>query len=175
MVVPVIHLFAGSPARFTVKTIRVGWCSGSGCWVTPPGWFRGLYLRHGESFARWLAPHAALKSVIRRWMDSRIDRAAKKRRSWLTRAGEGASLPIMVLTPKQFSRNRAASKHTSATKTETPRLKMPPARPRFDSPWPRIEAASFWGATSLCGQLFAENYSCAYPTLRTDPARWHAA
>jgi len=38
-----------------------------------PPWFRGLYLRHGERFALWLAPHTALKSVIRLWMDSRIE------------------------------------------------------------------------------------------------------
>jgi hypothetical protein len=34
-----------------------------------PGWFRRLYVSHGERFARWLAPHAAIKSLIRRWMD----------------------------------------------------------------------------------------------------------
>ena len=39
-----------------------------------PVWFRELYLRHGERFALWLAPHASLKFVIRLWMDSRIER-----------------------------------------------------------------------------------------------------
>ena len=39
-----------------------------------PAWFRGLYLRHGEHVARWIAPHAAVKSIIRLWMDSVIDR-----------------------------------------------------------------------------------------------------
>ncbi len=39
-----------------------------------PRWFRNLYIRHGMSFARWIAPHQCIKSVIRRWMDSRIDR-----------------------------------------------------------------------------------------------------
>jgi hypothetical protein len=34
-----------------------------------PAWFRDLYIRHGESFALWIAPHAGIKSVIRRWMD----------------------------------------------------------------------------------------------------------
>jgi flagellar hook-associated protein 2 len=39
-----------------------------------PGWFRALYLRHGERFADWLADKPWLRNVIRRWMDSRIDR-----------------------------------------------------------------------------------------------------
>ena len=39
-----------------------------------PGWFRGLYLRHGARFARWIAPHAVVKTLIRVWMDSVIDR-----------------------------------------------------------------------------------------------------
>ena len=45
-------------------------------WLTEdsPRWFHALYLRHGERFALWLAPHSGLKSVIRLWMDSRIDR-----------------------------------------------------------------------------------------------------
>jgi hypothetical protein len=39
-----------------------------------PAWFRNLYFRRGESFARWITPHEGAKSVIRRWMDSRIER-----------------------------------------------------------------------------------------------------
>ena len=39
-----------------------------------PAWFRRLYIRHGERFAIWLAPHSAVKSVIRLWMDWVIDR-----------------------------------------------------------------------------------------------------
>ena len=39
-----------------------------------PRWFRTLYLRRGESFARWIAPHATVKSIIRIWMDSVIER-----------------------------------------------------------------------------------------------------
>ena len=39
-----------------------------------PVWFRDLYARHGERFARWIAPHPTVKSVIRRWMDARIER-----------------------------------------------------------------------------------------------------
>lgn len=34
-----------------------------------PSWFRNLYIAHGERFARWIAPHPGVKSVIRRWMD----------------------------------------------------------------------------------------------------------
>ncbi len=39
-----------------------------------PAWFHALYLRHGERFALWLAPHTGLKAAIRFWMDSRIER-----------------------------------------------------------------------------------------------------
>jgi hypothetical protein len=34
-----------------------------------PLWFRRLYIRHGQSFALFIAPHESVKSVIRRWMD----------------------------------------------------------------------------------------------------------
>ncbi len=37
-----------------------------------PPWFRNLYIAHGERFARWIAPHPAVKSVIRRRMDGVI-------------------------------------------------------------------------------------------------------
>jgi flagellar hook-associated protein 2 len=37
-----------------------------------PGWFRALYLRHGERFAAWLGDQPWLRDVIRRWMDARI-------------------------------------------------------------------------------------------------------
>ena len=37
-----------------------------------PAWFRALYLRHGESFAAWVADKPRLRAVIRRWMDARI-------------------------------------------------------------------------------------------------------
>lgn len=40
-----------------------------------PHWFRDLYVRHGRSFARWIAPHHGIKSVIRRWMDFVIARS----------------------------------------------------------------------------------------------------
>ena len=39
-----------------------------------PAWFRDLYIRHGERFAPWVAPHASINFVIRLWMDSVIDR-----------------------------------------------------------------------------------------------------
>ena len=39
-----------------------------------PGWFRYLYIRHGEHFAAWLADKPRCKALIRRWMDSRIKR-----------------------------------------------------------------------------------------------------
>ena len=37
-----------------------------------PSWFRKLYIRKGEAFAKWLSRHTWLKPIIRRWMDSRI-------------------------------------------------------------------------------------------------------
>jgi flagellar hook-associated protein 2 len=37
-----------------------------------PEWFRQLYLRHGERFARWLEGKPRVQAAIRRWMDARI-------------------------------------------------------------------------------------------------------
>jgi len=37
-----------------------------------PKWFQNLYNKHGEKFAAWIANKQLLKSVIRKWMDSRI-------------------------------------------------------------------------------------------------------
>jgi hypothetical protein len=37
-----------------------------------PKWFDSLYVKHGEKFAIWIANKPLLKSVIRKWMDSRI-------------------------------------------------------------------------------------------------------
>lgn len=37
-----------------------------------PSWFRRLYLRHGEWFAGFISNKPRLKTLIRRWMDSRI-------------------------------------------------------------------------------------------------------
>ena len=38
-----------------------------------PGWFRNLYIRFGERFAKFISNKPALKSFIRSWMDSRIE------------------------------------------------------------------------------------------------------
>jgi len=40
--------------------------------VDAPGWFRAIYIRHGERLARWLEPRRHLKAPVRRWMDARI-------------------------------------------------------------------------------------------------------
>lgn len=37
-----------------------------------PNWFRNLYLKHGEQFAKWIHNKPVLKSIIRSWMESRI-------------------------------------------------------------------------------------------------------
>jgi hypothetical protein len=37
-----------------------------------PKWFDSLYVKHGEKFAAWIANKPFLKSIIRKWMDSRI-------------------------------------------------------------------------------------------------------
>ena len=37
-----------------------------------PKWFDSLYIKHGEKFAAWIANKPFLKSIIRKWMDSRI-------------------------------------------------------------------------------------------------------
>jgi len=38
-----------------------------------PAWFRNLYIRHGERFARYIADKPLLKRLIRAFMDSRIN------------------------------------------------------------------------------------------------------
>ncbi len=38
-----------------------------------PAWFREIYTRHGERFARWISPHGWIKAAIRVWMDARIE------------------------------------------------------------------------------------------------------
>lgn len=45
-------------------------------WLTNigPKWFLALYARFGEAFAAWIKDKPALKAMIRRWMDSRIER-----------------------------------------------------------------------------------------------------
>ncbi len=37
-----------------------------------PGWFRRLYVRHGESFARRIEHRSLVKRAIRRFMDARL-------------------------------------------------------------------------------------------------------
>jgi hypothetical protein len=37
-----------------------------------PAWFRNLYIKYGERFAEFIRNKPKLKSLIRRWMDSRI-------------------------------------------------------------------------------------------------------
>lgn len=55
-------------------------------WLTTraPQWFRKLYVRHGPAVAVWLADKPALKKLVRRWMDARIDSMRKSERqiSW---------------------------------------------------------------------------------------------
>lgn len=43
-------------------------------WLTSkaPNWFYNWYLNNGADFAQWISNKPLLKSVIRRWMDSRI-------------------------------------------------------------------------------------------------------
>ena len=37
-----------------------------------PSWFRNLYIKYGERFAQWISDKPRIKSVIRKWMDSKI-------------------------------------------------------------------------------------------------------
>ena len=84
---------AQSTALTQQQTINGMFSSSSSCWVAravygsanprwllfrfwllnrAPGWFRALYLRHGERVADWLGDKPWLRSAIRRWMDTRI-------------------------------------------------------------------------------------------------------
>jgi hypothetical protein len=38
-----------------------------------PAWFRALYIKHGEKFALWISNKPRIKSIIRKFMDSRIE------------------------------------------------------------------------------------------------------
>ena len=40
--------------------------------VESPSWFRNLYIKYGERFARWISDKPRIKSIIRKWMDSKI-------------------------------------------------------------------------------------------------------
>lgn len=37
-----------------------------------PLWFKKLYIKHGEAFAKWISDKPKLKFVIRKWMDARV-------------------------------------------------------------------------------------------------------
>lgn len=41
--------------------------------VKAPSWFKKLYFKYGEGFAAWLKNKPRIKSLIRKWMDSRIN------------------------------------------------------------------------------------------------------
>lgn len=41
--------------------------------VKAPSWFRKLYIKYGEGFAKWLKNKPRIKNLIRKWMDSRIN------------------------------------------------------------------------------------------------------
>lgn len=43
-------------------------------WLTKraPRWFKRLYMRHGEWFARWIKDKPRVKRIVRRWMEKRI-------------------------------------------------------------------------------------------------------
>ena len=43
-----------------------------------PNWLRSVYIRHGELFAQWIKGKPRIKSVIRRWMDSKIKEHTKE-------------------------------------------------------------------------------------------------
>jgi len=40
--------------------------------VDSPSWFRNLYIRHGERFAKFISNKPRLKNLIRKWMDTKI-------------------------------------------------------------------------------------------------------
>ena len=37
-----------------------------------PSWFRKLYIKYGERFAKFISNKPLLKTIIRKWMDNRI-------------------------------------------------------------------------------------------------------
>jgi hypothetical protein len=37
-----------------------------------PSWFRALYIRYGERFAKFISNKPLLKRIIRKWMDTKI-------------------------------------------------------------------------------------------------------
>jgi hypothetical protein len=43
-------------------------------WVTDdsPSWFLKLYVKYGERFAKFISDKPRLKTIIRKWMDTKI-------------------------------------------------------------------------------------------------------
>ena len=37
-----------------------------------PSWFRSLYIKYGERFAKFISNKPLLKTIIRKWMNTRI-------------------------------------------------------------------------------------------------------
>ena len=37
-----------------------------------PSWFRNLYIKHGEKFAKFISNKPFVKNIIRKWMDTKI-------------------------------------------------------------------------------------------------------
>jgi hypothetical protein len=46
--------------------------------VGAPGWFRNLYIRHGEAVGAWLQNHASMQSVVRALMMPAVNRTLRK-------------------------------------------------------------------------------------------------
>ncbi|MHA2086219.1 MAG: hypothetical protein ACXABD_20945, partial [Candidatus Thorarchaeota archaeon] len=40
--------------------------------VESPSWFRNLYIKHGERFAKFISNKPFIKNIIRKWMDTKI-------------------------------------------------------------------------------------------------------
>jgi predicted phosphoadenosine phosphosulfate sulfurtransferase len=37
-----------------------------------PSWFRKLYIKHGEKFAKFISDKPRIKAIIRKWMNTKI-------------------------------------------------------------------------------------------------------
>jgi hypothetical protein len=74
-------------------TIGAAMITGGGCWVArevygienprwlafrhwlfteSPSWFKNLYIKHGERFAKFISNKPFIKNIIRKWMDTKI-------------------------------------------------------------------------------------------------------
>jgi hypothetical protein len=38
-----------------------------------PKWFRNIYMKHGEKFAKWISDKPKIKNMIRRWMNTKLE------------------------------------------------------------------------------------------------------